>query len=121
MSPGTKRGSASSGSSAKKSRAIKDALLGTSSQVLKSLQAQYKGKRLLLNALSIYGSKARVPTGEESYNFMYRVQDINPCGTTRTTVILIVPTSSDVWNWITTASLPHSPPLHSSISIQCLD
>jgi hypothetical protein len=71
MSPGTKRGSASSGSSAKKSRTIRDALLGTSSQVLKSLQAQYKGKRLLLSALSIYSSKARVPTGEETYNFMY--------------------------------------------------
>jgi hypothetical protein len=88
MSSGTKRGSASakqsSASSAKKPRSIKDALLGTSGQVLRSLQAQYKGKRLLLSALSIYGSKARVPTGKETYNFMYRVKDINPCGTTCT-------------------------------------
>jgi hypothetical protein len=44
------------------------------------LQAQHKGKSLLLKADSIY-DKSRVPKGEETYNFLYYImKDINPAG-----------------------------------------
>lgn len=43
------------------------------------MKAQHKGKRLLLKADALYG-KSRVPRGEENYNFLYIVQDINPGG-----------------------------------------
>jgi hypothetical protein len=41
-------------------------------------------KCLLLMALSIDGSKAQVPAGEETYYFMYPVKDINTGGITAT-------------------------------------
>ena len=50
----------------KKTRSIKDALLSNEEQVLKSLQLQHKGERLLLKSAAIYGSKSRIPKGEET-------------------------------------------------------
>jgi hypothetical protein len=72
--------SSSSCGNPKKLRSIKDALLGNSKQIHKSLQAQHKGKRPLLTAMSIYQTKSKIPEGEETYNFLYRIKVINPDG-----------------------------------------
>lgn len=59
----------------KKPKSIKDALLGTNEQVLKSLKMQYVGKRLLIKAAAIYGKN--VPKGEELFNFLYIIKDVD--------------------------------------------
>lgn len=79
-----KRESNASNRAKKKPKSIKDALLASSEQIHKSLQAQHKGKRLLLTAMSIYHSKSKIPEGEENFNFLYRVAEINPGGLTCT-------------------------------------
>ena len=77
-----KRESNASNRAKKKPKSIKDALLASSEQIHKSLQAQHKGKRLLLTAMSIYHSKSKIPEGEENFIFLYRVAEINPGGST---------------------------------------
>ena len=79
MPPKPKRSTAASAGPTKRPKTILEALLSTDEQVLNSLKAQHKGKRLLLKADALYG-KSRVPRGEENYNFLYIVQDINPGG-----------------------------------------
>lgn len=43
----------------------------------KTLLQQHVGKRILIKAVDIYGSKKKVPTGEEGYLFLYRITAIN--------------------------------------------
>jgi hypothetical protein len=65
-------------SSNKKTKRIRDALLGNKEQVHCSLHLQHKGKRLLLRASTIYGTMARVLEGEENFIFLYIMFEINP-------------------------------------------
>ena len=89
MPPKPKRSTAASAGPTKRPKTILEALLSTDEQVLNSLKAQHKGKRLLLKADALYG-KSRVPRGEENYNFLYIVQDINPGGKEAVTNLYVV-------------------------------
>ncbi len=60
----------------KKQQGITAALFGGEQQKKEAVHRTYKGKRILLKAADIYG-RNKVPEGEEDFNFLYVVTDID--------------------------------------------
>jgi hypothetical protein len=60
----------------KKQQGITAALFGGEQQKKEAVHRTYKGKRILLKAADIYG-RNKVPEGEEGFNFLYVVTDID--------------------------------------------
>ena len=60
----------------KKQAELTDSLFGSEQQKLEFHYRTFKGKRICLKAIDIYGGKNKVPKGEEDYNFLYVVTAI---------------------------------------------
>ena len=59
----------------KTKKSVAAMMFNTDDKILESVNEKYRGKRILLQAKSIY--KGRIPRGEEKFLFQYRIMEIN--------------------------------------------